>query len=539
LDDTENLRAALEPVLANGCALYTALNSTALFNEIRSKHIAVLIVNLSRVTFNLDAFMNWMCSYQHPLECILVSKGFTEDQRARNVAGGAFDCLSEEMCPNQLSISVRHAFDRIRRQYEFTALKRKYEEQSAELMAEKDLKIALLYEASKITGSVFHLETLLKMIIRLIATTIKVNLCSVMLVNEETGLLEIKEAIGLGDEIIRTTNIKKGDGISGWVYKEGTSLLIKDIEDDGRFSQQCEERYFTKSLLSVPLKINDKVIGVLNVNNKLNGKPFTEEDRKVLEPLAVQVAMIIENAELIDHLTTAKTEMKKAQDQLIRSEKFAAIGKLAASLSHEINNPLTSIYGRIQQLLRGAKDDETARLLTIVKGEVERISRILSNLLNFAKITKTKTQLSDLHALIENSLNLLQSEIKKSNISLQKDYDKKLPHMLIDGDQFMQVVINIFLNAIKAMPGGGTLSVRTEQDVESIRIIIKDTGVGIDKRGLENIFDPFYTGWENGSGTGLGLSVSKDIIENFGGDIDVASSVGSGSVFTINLPYKI
>lgn len=538
LDTKDGLRADLDQLVSHGCSLYVTKNTAALFDDIRNKQISVLIVNLSHLEFNVDSFTNWIRSYPGPLEFILVAEHFSEQEVARHVEKGAFDCLAEKTCSYQLAISVRHALDRIRLIQDFTALKQRYEEQSAELMAEKDLKISLLYEASKITGSVFHLETLLKMIIHLIASTIKVKICSVMLVNEETDQLEIKEAIGLHEEIIHVTSIKRGEGISGWVFKEGTSLLVTDIEEDGRFRERCEERYFTKSLLSVPLKIKDNVIGVLNVNNKVNGKPFSEEDRRVLEPLAMQVAAIIENAKLIDHLTTAKTEVKKAHDQLIQSEKFAAIGKLAASLSHEINNPLTSIYGRIQQLLRSSKEEETVRFLHVIKGEVERISRILSNLLNFAKITKTKAQLQDLNGIIENSLNLLNPEIKKCNIAIDKQYDRKLPQILIDGDQFMQVVINIVLNAVKAMPRGGTLSIRTGQDLEWIRVVIKDTGIGINRKDLESIFDPFYSGWEESGGTGLGLSVSKDIIDNFGGDIEVASKVGQGTTFTISLPYK-
>jgi len=538
LDTNDTLRAGLDPLVAQGSAVYVTKNSAALFDEIRNRQIAVLIVNISHITFNIDTFRNWTSNYPQPIGCILVADHFTEQDIARYLDKGVFDCLTEKISREQLAVSVRHGFDRLALLREFAALRQRYEEQSAQLMTEKDLKISLLYEASKITGSVFHLETLLRMIIHLIANTIKVKICSVMLVNDENGQLEIKEAIGLHDDIIHATSIKKGEGISGWVYREGTSLLVADIEEDGRFRERCEERYFTKSLLSVPLKINDKVIGVLNVNNKVDGRPFSEEDRRVLEPLAVQVATIIENAKLIDHLTTAKTEVKKAHDQLIRSEKFAAIGKLAASLSHEINNPLTSIYGRIQQMLRTSRDEEMTRLLNVVKGEVERISRILSNLLNFAKITKTKTQLADINVIIENSINLLIPEIKKFNIAIDKHLEKNLPHVLIDGDQFMQVIINLLLNAVKAMPRGGTLSVRTGQDLECIRITVEDTGVGIEKKDIDNIFDPFYTDWAEGGGTGLGLSVSKDIIESFGGDIEVSSRAGAGTTFTICLPYK-
>ncbi|HRZ86450.1 MAG TPA: ATP-binding protein [bacterium] len=531
------LKNSLQPLLTPDYKVWHQPSVAALFNDIRNKSISVVVVNEAAVAFDQDGFQNWLRSYPLPVAYVLAIRDPGAQAVAGRVAKGAYDCVDAGR-PEQVAMAVRHGFRTALQEHQIRALAEKCAAQSAELSEEKGLKISLLYEASRITGSVFHLETLLKMIIHLITNVMKVKICSVMLLNEETDQLEIKEAIGLVPEIMQATTIKRGQGISGWVFKEGQSLLIGDIDEDGRFMGRNEERYMTKSLLSVPLKIKDKVFGVLNVNNKTDGKPFNEEDRRVLEPLAAQIAAIIENAQLIDHLTTAKTEVKKAHDQLIRSEKFAAIGKLAASLSHEINNPLTSIYGRIQQLLRSTVDPETIRLLSVVKSEVERISRILGNLLNFAKIAKTKTQLHDLNVIVDNSLNLLLPEIKKSNISLVKDFNKKLPEVLIDGDQFMQVAINVMLNAVKAMPKGGELLISTSQDEEWIRLSVKDSGCGIDKNKLESIFDPFYSNWTDGSGTGLGLSVSKGIIEGFGGDIEATSAIGRGSTFTIKLPYK-
>ena len=378
-DTTDRIYKDLTSTLPKTFSVLHEDNNKNLFNAIRNNAITVLIINLTSIDYKINDLLQWKKNHATSFEYIIVTKKPSEKEITQYITQGAFECIENYTSCEYISCIVLRASEKNRSSSEIHKLHEILHAQSLELIKEKDLKVSLLYEASKITGSVFNLETLFKMIVLLITYTMKVKICSLMLINDATGELEIKEAAGLQQNIIDSTSIKVGEGVSGWVLAEGKSLLISNIADDGRFKERNKERYLTSSLLCVPLKIKDTVIGVLNINNKINEKPFNEEDRKILEPLAFQIASVIDNAQLIEHLMHAKTEVKKTHEQLIRSEKFAAIGKLAANLSHEINNPLTSIYGRVQQLMRSATDENTTKILTVVKSEVERISRILNN----------------------------------------------------------------------------------------------------------------------------------------------------------------
>ena len=258
-----------------------------------------------------------------------------------------------------------------------------------------------------------------------------------------------------------------------------------------------------------------------------------------------------EKGQIIGTLSSGKdiTLRKQTEEELIRSEKLASLGQLAASVAHEVNNPLAGILVYVKLLLKKYKDNElqaewTETQLLKMEKELHRTTRIIKNLLDFARQSEPTMRPTDINKAVEAALLLVGHQINLENIKLEKKLDAQLPPVLADFDQIQQVLINIILNATQAMPNGGTLTIATsvaegikigESTKKTVRIDIKDTGVGISKENLNNLFTPFFTTKEKGKGVGLGLSVVHGIIGRHKGKIEVDSQPDVGTTFTIYL----
>jgi PAS domain S-box-containing protein len=258
-----------------------------------------------------------------------------------------------------------------------------------------------------------------------------------------------------------------------------------------------------------------------------------------------------ENGHIIGTLSSGKdiTERKQTEAELIRSEKLASLGQLAASVAHEVNNPLAGILVYIKLLLKKYKEKQlqtewTETQLLKIEKELERTTRIIKNLLDFARQSEPTMRPVEINKVIEAALLLVGHQINLENITLEKKLDTELPLVLADFDQIQQVLMNIILNATQAMPDGGNLTIATSaaENVKignsfknTVRIDIKDTGVGISKENLSKLFTPFFTTKVKGKGVGLGLSVVHGIIGRHKGKIDVDSKPDAGTTFTIYL----
>ena len=230
-------------------------------------------------------------------------------------------------------------------------------------------------------------------------------------------------------------------------------------------------------------------------------------------------------------------EIKKIHSQLFRSEKLASLGKLAAGVAHEINNPLTGILTNSSLLLDDLeKADPRREDVEVIVKETIRCREIVKRLLDFARQTKPQKQLININSIIENIILLVRNQTSFRNIVIQKELSENIPDVMADRDQIQQVFVNIIINSSEAMARGGSLTIESKLAEQSDSILIRftDTGPGIPDDIKEKIFDPFFTTKEQG--TGLGLSISYGIIEQHGGDISIESKRGEGTKFTIRLP---
>lgn len=396
--------------------------------------------------------------------------------------------------------------------------------------------LTTLYEISGLVvlkSDLSHLDNLFDLTIEKTNQIMKVKNSSLMLIDEEERVLTIKAARGLDKELIKKIRVKIGDGISGWVGEKGEPLLIPDIEKDSRFRQRSKEKYITRSLLSVPLKIRGITIGVLNVNNKISGRSFEKKDLEFLSIIANQVAVAIENARLHSQVMKFNQEL---QSQLIQSEKMAALGNMAGEIAHELNNPLSGIQGYGQILLPRITDVQDKSDLERILKSVSQCKQIINRLLQFARPAKPSFTPTKLKEAVEETLALASPQLKKKGIKVVVDFSPDISSINADVNQLQQVFLNLIINAFHAMSEGGVLSISGRQEEKEAVLEFNDTGCGISENNLSKIFNPYFTTKAGASGTGLGLSISYRIIENHGGHISVKSKEGEGATFTIRLP---
>ena len=307
----------------------------------------------------------------------------------------------------------------------------------------------------------------------------------------------------------------------------GRSFELKDYKITGLHESPL---YLTMNIN--PILIDGKIPGILITSSNVTKRVQLEE------------ALKLYTVELEDKVDKGTANAKKLEQQVMHSEKLAALGRLAAGVAHEIGNPLTSISGFAQLLREMATDEFSQNSLDIINTHIQRINDIVRRMSNFARAESVNVKPTQLNEVLASAMDLLRLDKRmKNTIQIAVELDPQLPRTMIDEGQMSQVFINIVLNALDAMPDGGRLAVTTrvgqdDQGREAILVGFADTGTGIPHEDLEKIFDPFYTTKESGKGTGLGLSLSYSIVKRFKGDIKVESEPGEGTVFTVVLPIE-
>jgi PAS domain S-box-containing protein len=264
--------------------------------------------------------------------------------------------------------------------------------------------------------------------------------------------------------------------------------------------------------------------------------PMEITAREVLDATGQVTAVV---SILHDLTEIRELERRRVEQQLFESEKLAAVGRLAASIAHEVNNPLEAIKNALYLMQAGAEGDKNTRFLEIARKETERVSHIIRQMLGFAR-RPGEVDWVDVNQLLEETVVLLEKKMRQLRIKITKSFDDSLPRIKARADQLRQVFLNLIINAQQAIEGDGEIVISTsryEQALQpSIVIQLTDTGVGIAEDDLTRIFDPFFSTGKKG--TGLGLWVTQDIVRQHGGRIEVSSEIGRGTVFSIVLQVE-
>jgi len=324
------------------------------------------------------------------------------------------------------------------------------------------------------------------------------------------------------------------EGVIDWVLEKGKPTVIADMESPINPTDSPSRRNYILS----PLILNGGTTGVFVLKSKLK---LSEKALRLLSLLVDRAAAAIENANIQDELKRAEDDIRQFQAQLVHSGKLVAIGELAGSIAHEINNPMTAILGRLQLLLmQGSVPKRTIPKLKTVEREVKRVISIVRGLLDFTRKEMDSPELKfvDINQTLRRSLELTRHHLEVEGIAVRAHLDGRNPKVMGKEQQLQQVFINLMINAKQAMDRGGELLIRSRVEGGKVQIEFKDTGIGIPKENLSRIFEPFFTTKASAGGTGLGLYISDMIVREHRGRIKVASQLNKGSTFTVELPIK-
>ncbi|MBX2820937.1 MAG: GAF domain-containing protein [Rhodothermaceae bacterium] len=365
--------------------------------------------------------------------------------------------------------------------------------------------------------------------------------------------------------------------IIGWMDRYRKPIRIRPHQDPGELKVRWHPDI--NSFLCVPLMHKGTLIGLISLYNKIGTGGFTPEDERSLFIIAMQTAQSLENQRLRDKLFEAtqnelsqtKESLNEAQQRLLHSEKMAALGQLTAGIAHEIKNPLNfinnfsninnSLVEELAELLEKNKQpvaDEDAEDLSSILSDLKantskinkhgiRIDGIVHSMIQHSKVATGKRLSTDLNALLSHSLNIVHDAYKKkglgTEVQIVQEYDTNMAPLVVYGQEMGRVLVNLLENAFYAVlnreqpDSAPKIVLKTRQVNKFAEIHVIDNGMGISDKDLSSIFDPFFTTKPTGQGTGLGLSLSHDIVVNgHGGELTASSTEGEGSQFVIRLP---
>jgi PAS domain S-box-containing protein len=336
-----------------------------------------------------------------------------------------------------------------------------------------------------------------------------------------------------------------GDGLLGRTVLHRRTIVVDNfLRADDPYVEDIVEEGLVSSVY-IPLMAKEKPVGALCVSSYTEFR-FSRDFVEFLTAVGNQIGVAMENANLYEGLKEAYEELRRTQEQLIRTEKLASLGKLAATIAHEINNPLSVVltYTKLMKnmLQRGAftpkRLSDISRFLGTMESETARCGEIVRNLLAFARHSTLNMAEHRVEEIIQRTVALIAHDLEMKEMRLRCSWEPGLPPVKCDFRQIQQAILNLMMNGVEAMGKGGLLTVEARMDPREgfVQLSVSDTGCGIPEENLSQIFEPFFTTKEEAKGVGLGLAVVYGIITRHGGSIEVESRVGEGTTFRISLP---
>jgi len=346
--------------------------------------------------------------------------------------------------------------------------------------------------------------------------------------------LQPAEVTGLSTSVVRRAvetgeTVATGNAVADPALGQAQSVVLLDL----------------RTIVCIPLRspraddvegAAPRAVGAIYVDNQETSAPFSADSLKTVEALARHAALAIENALLFEREGKRIEELRRAQKQLLQSEKLATIGQMAAGIAHELNTPLTYIMGNLELLESQPTSPAQREMLSSIALGAERITGLAQRLLAFSRPAEEEPVALAVNEIVERSLELCHYQILKGGVQLRRELAASLPRIEGVANQLETALINLVVNAVHAMEGGGTLQVTTSARDGHVEIAVADSGPGIPVEIQPTIFEPFFTTKPEGKGTGLGLSTVLMIVERHKGRIEFTSAPGAGTTFRITIP---
>jgi len=373
------------------------------------------------------------------------------------------------------------------------------------------------------------IDTLLNSILSESEKIFSVEGTSILLEDINTGKLYFYFATGEKGEFLKSIQMEAGEGICGYVFQTGKALIENDPDSSSLFSDKVDKasQFKTRNLICVPLQIEDKIIGVLELINK-SKTDFNNEDMDLLKLVGSQISLALERARLVE--------------EKIKIERLASIGETISGLSHYIKNILTGLQGGSYMINKYMKESSSAKLETgweIVSSSIERISALVLDMLYYSKERKPEYELINPENLAIELIDLYKIKAAEKNIHLALEIESDLPEVEIDSKSIFRCLVNLISNSLDAFTEkeSGNIGIKMRSLEQQLEISIIDDGAGMTDETKNQLFTKFFS-TKGASGSGIGLPVSKKIIDEHQGRIEVESEFGKGTEFRIFLPLR-
>lgn len=403
-----------------------------------------------------------------------------------------------------------------------------------------DNKVLSLIKISSLINSSLNIVDVLNSSMRFVEELAGAEASAIFEIDFRKNELFFRLARGECSGKVMECRMKMGEGIVGWVASSGETLTVPDTRKDKRFSQKVDEAtgFRTKSIIAVPVKSKGRIIGVLEVLNKKGPRPFDAEDASMLTIAAGQIGVAIDNARLYTRLkerfTLTQDELKESQIKLIRSERLAALGRLAHGIAHSIRNPVTSIGGFARRIKKKVPlEGTTTDYLDAIITEAERLEGMVKDIGDYTSMPEPEPAQIKISELLQHTLNIWQREYGSDNIKLELSCTPDDPIVFVDIELMSKALILLMNNSREAFSKDGIISLSTSRENKWIVITVRDNGSGINSRDMPYIFDPFFS--TKVRGAGLGLTIVNDIVSGHRGEVHISSS-GKGTEAKICFP---
>lgn len=422
------------------------------------------------------------------------------------------------------------------------------EEEEKEAVRARLSELSALFQVSTTLNLQLRLGVILEIIVRRVVSTLRAQQASIMIYNPEDGVLETRASYGLESEFARHARTRLGEGIAGWVAERQEAILLAGNAPESEFGQHYKANRNITSALSLPLRVGDRCVGVLNVNRINHPEAFKDHHRDMLRMFAEHVGAVIDRAEALERLNARTRQLEEANVRLSEMNQLKDV--FLSTASHELKTPLSSVIAyaelledNVDRLEPGQRDEFLKRL----RSEALRLMALIEDILDLSRIESGKLLLRrhpvSLNDVLRDSVETVRPGAEKHHLTLIEDYCEELPRLNLDEVKMRQVVVNLITNAIRFSPASGKITVRTWQERGAYVIDVTDEGPGIPAEEATHIFELFGQGMSgrevHDSGLGIGLHLVKRISELHGAHVGVNSEPGKGSTFWVRLPASL
>lgn len=389
-----------------------------------------------------------------------------------------------------------------------------------------------LYRVHRLIAAITELDTLLERIVEESKHVAQAEASSLLLYDADSGYLRFHVALGeTGDQqaLKRDIRLRLSEGIAGTAAASRQSIKVTNAQDDTRFYRMADEttHFETRSLLAVPLVDRDRLVGVLEVLNKVGGGGFTDADMHAMEMFSNLAATAIANARLIE--------------ENLRSTRMAAIGQAVAGLSHYAKNIITGMSGSVDLVDQGLAQGNREFLdksWPILKRSTKRLSNFVEDMLAYSKPREPVIERCDFKVVLDEVMQTFWALLVRKQVQVNVDVSRLTGPAYIDQRGIFRCLLNLIGNAADAVPQhGGTIRVAARKTTDELVVEVCDNGPGVPEELREKVFEPFFS-TKGSQGTGLGLAVTRKIVLEHGGRIWASQGEGGGAVFTISLPQN-